>query len=113
MDALSMFTFPHMLCALHLQGWFDALRLELVASNINVTMVCSGPVFTQIRKQAFTQHIGTVSFDYTEVFGLYLTGNSQHFLESNIIILKCPVKSSQLPDRKQFFQPNLQQCQVF
>ena len=43
------------LCAPYTQGWFEALRLEQHENNIDVTMVCPGPIFSNIRKEAFTE----------------------------------------------------------
>ena len=42
------------------QGWFDALRIELVNDNIDITMACPGPVFSNIRKSAFTENVDEV-----------------------------------------------------
>jgi len=42
-----------------LQGWFDALRIEQKENNINVTMVCPGPVFSNLLQHAFTGEAGT------------------------------------------------------
>lgn len=39
-----------------LHGWFEALRIEGYAYNINVTMVCPGPVFSEILLHAFTEN---------------------------------------------------------
>lgn len=43
-----------------LQGWFDALRTELYEDNINITMVCPGPVFSNILREAFTEVNGDI-----------------------------------------------------
>ena len=37
-----------------LHGWFETLRIEGYSHNINVTMVCPGPVFSEILMHAFT-----------------------------------------------------------
>jgi short-subunit dehydrogenase len=37
------------------QGWFETLRIEGYSHNINVTMVCPGPVFSEILMHAFTE----------------------------------------------------------
>ncbi|XP_033734584.1 dehydrogenase/reductase SDR family member 7-like [Pecten maximus] len=41
-----------------LQGWFDALRIEVGDKNIHVTNVCPGPVFSNILAVAFTENEG-------------------------------------------------------
>ncbi|ESO90160.1 hypothetical protein LOTGIDRAFT_218247 [Lottia gigantea] len=38
-----------------LQGWFESLRIEAVEYNIDITMVCPGPVFSNILSTAFTE----------------------------------------------------------
>ncbi|OWF35754.1 dehydrogenase/reductase SDR family member 7-like [Mizuhopecten yessoensis] len=38
-----------------LHGWFDCLRVESVMYNIQVTMVCPGPVFSEALMHAFTE----------------------------------------------------------
>ncbi|KAK3090809.1 hypothetical protein FSP39_014840, partial [Pinctada imbricata] len=43
-----------------LQGWFDALRIEGYEYNINVTMVCPGPVFSEALQHAFTENEGQI-----------------------------------------------------
>ncbi|XP_069116277.1 dehydrogenase/reductase SDR family member 7-like [Argopecten irradians] len=40
------------------QGWFDALRVEIGDKNIHVTNVCPGPVFSNILAVAFTEKEG-------------------------------------------------------
>jgi dehydrogenase/reductase SDR family protein 7 len=51
------------------QGWFDTLRMEAYFDNIKVTMLCPGPVHSNILKYAFTEKPGEVcatvfSIDY-------------------------------------------------
>ena len=43
-----------------LQGWFDAMRTEYYKYNINVTMVCPGPVSTDGDKAAFGSSVDQV-----------------------------------------------------
>lgn len=38
-----------------LHGWFETLRIEGYSHNISVTMVCPGPVFSEILMHAFTE----------------------------------------------------------
>ncbi|XP_060077883.1 dehydrogenase/reductase SDR family member 7-like [Ylistrum balloti] len=40
------------------QGWFDALRVEVGEKNIYVTNICPGPVFSNILAVAFTENAG-------------------------------------------------------
>lgn len=40
------------------QGWFDALRIEIADKNIHVTNICPGPVFSNILDVAFTENAG-------------------------------------------------------
>ncbi|KXJ13384.1 dehydrogenase/reductase SDR family member 7 [Exaiptasia diaphana] len=40
-----------------LQGYFDGLRIEVYDSNIDVTMICPGPILTNIRDNAFTEDV--------------------------------------------------------
>jgi dehydrogenase/reductase SDR family protein 7 len=37
-----------------LHGYFEALRIESVGSNLHLTMLCPGPVFSDALKEAFT-----------------------------------------------------------
>ena len=37
-----------------LQGWYEALRVEVYDDNIGVTLACPGPVFSGLLKVAFT-----------------------------------------------------------
>ncbi|EDO33257.1 predicted protein [Nematostella vectensis] len=46
-----------------LHGYFDALRLEVEESNINILMVCPGPVKSEVAKNAVTEKLNQV---YTE-----------------------------------------------
>ncbi|KAL8559469.1 hypothetical protein ACOMHN_037133 [Nucella lapillus] len=41
-----------------LHGWFDTLRMEAYDSNIRVSMICPGPVFSNALKHAFTGTAG-------------------------------------------------------
>jgi len=45
-----------------IQGYFDSLRLEKMLSNITVTLLCPGPVFSGILEEAFTGKPGEVSW---------------------------------------------------
>ncbi|XP_031572268.1 dehydrogenase/reductase SDR family member 7-like [Actinia tenebrosa] len=49
-----------------LQGYFSGLRLEIFDSNINVTLVCPGPISTNIRGNAFTEDVNVKVKDKTE-----------------------------------------------
>ena len=46
------------------QGYFDALRIEKMARNITVTLLCPGPVFTNFLADSFTGKTGEVSWQY-------------------------------------------------
>lgn len=41
-----------------LHGWFDTLRMELTDDNIDVTIVCPGPVHSAIDECVFTGELG-------------------------------------------------------
>jgi short-subunit dehydrogenase len=43
-----------------LQGWFETLRMEAYLDNIHVTMVCPGPVVSEINKHYFYGKKGLV-----------------------------------------------------
>lgn len=43
------------------QGYFDALRMEKLKSNIAVTLLCPGPVFSNFLAESFTSRTGEVS----------------------------------------------------
>jgi dehydrogenase/reductase SDR family protein 7 len=45
-----------------IQGYFDSLRLEKMLSNITVTLLCPGPVFSNFLAEAFTGKPGEVSW---------------------------------------------------
>jgi hypothetical protein len=44
------------------QGYFDALRIEKMTSNITVTLLCPGPVFSNFLAESFTDKLGEVSW---------------------------------------------------
>ena len=44
------------------QGWYEVLRVEGHEQNIDVTMVCPGPVFSSLLDTAFTDSPGKVSW---------------------------------------------------
>ncbi|XP_046579945.1 dehydrogenase/reductase SDR family member 7-like [Haliotis rubra] len=43
-----------------LHGWFERLRIEQYSDNINVTMVCPGPVYSNLLAIAMTEEKGKV-----------------------------------------------------
>ncbi|KAK7481161.1 hypothetical protein BaRGS_00027594 [Batillaria attramentaria] len=43
-----------------LHGWFETLRVEGAEYNIDVTLLCPGPVFSRLFEQAFTGEPGKV-----------------------------------------------------
>lgn len=43
-----------------LKGYLGALRREKVHTNIHVTVLCPGPVFSNFLKESFTAHLGEV-----------------------------------------------------
>lgn len=43
-----------------LHGWFETLRMEGFEHNIDVTMLCPGPVFSRLLEQAYTGEPGKV-----------------------------------------------------
>ena len=43
-----------------LQGWFQSLAYEMADKNIAVTVICPGPVVSNITSVAFTAHAGQV-----------------------------------------------------
>ncbi|WAR18269.1 DHRS7-like protein [Mya arenaria] len=43
-----------------IQGWFNALRMEMYSRNISVTNLCPGPVFSNLLKGSFTEKTGEV-----------------------------------------------------
>jgi short-subunit dehydrogenase len=45
-----------------IQGYFDSLRLEKMCSNITVTLLCPGPVFSNLLAEAFTGKPGEVGW---------------------------------------------------
>jgi len=42
------------------QAWFHSLSFEMVPNNISVTVLCPGPVFSNITAAAFTGKPGEV-----------------------------------------------------
>lgn len=42
------------------QGYFESLRNEIRNRNIGITMICPGPVFSSVLKEAFTSKINQV-----------------------------------------------------
>jgi len=41
-----------------LHGYFESLRNEVRGKNVDVTMICPGPVFSGVLKEAFTSKVG-------------------------------------------------------
>ncbi|XP_035226377.1 dehydrogenase/reductase SDR family member 7-like [Stegodyphus dumicola] len=48
-----------------LHGYFECLRTEMIGQNIDVTIVCPGPVFSQITDRCVTGKLGE-KFDHTQ-----------------------------------------------
>lgn len=44
-----------------LKGYFECLRNETRDKNIAITMLCPGPVFSDIVREAFTTKVGEVT----------------------------------------------------
>lgn len=44
------------------QGYFKCLMTEKLGSDIGVTLLCPGPVFSNLLPQCFTAKSGKVSF---------------------------------------------------
>lgn len=47
---------------LFVQGYFKALRTEKLSSKISVTLLCPGPVTSNILPQCFTDKVDQVRF---------------------------------------------------
>lgn len=45
---------------IYLKGYLGALRLEKLHTNIHITLLCPGPVFTNFLKESFTGRPGEV-----------------------------------------------------
>jgi len=60
-----------------IQGWFDALRLEVCDRGVRVCLACPGPVSTPIEASAFTNTVGGVR------------GKSTEALESKMPVARC------------------------
>jgi len=41
-----------------LHGYFESLRNEVRGKNVDITMICPGPVFSGVLKEAFTSKVG-------------------------------------------------------
>ena len=46
----------------HLQGYFNSLRSEKVGTGIAITILCPGPVFSDLLKSASTEKAGEVFY---------------------------------------------------
>lgn len=44
-----------------LQGYFNTFAIENISENVPVTLVCPGPVHSNLLSQAFTEKAGEVS----------------------------------------------------
>ena len=44
----------------HFQGYFEALRTESLGTGISVTLLCPGPVFSNLLQAAATEKAGEV-----------------------------------------------------
>lgn len=54
-----------------LKGYLGALRLEKLRTNIHVTLLCPGPVFSNFLKESFTSQPGEVIYNSVK-FGICL-----------------------------------------
>ena len=45
------------------QGYFESLRTEKLGTGLNVTMLCPGPVFSNLLQVAATEKDGQVSLN--------------------------------------------------
>lgn len=52
------FSATYTACKHGIQGYFEAMRIEHARDNIDVTLICPGPVFSNINKHAFTGEAG-------------------------------------------------------
>lgn len=58
-----------------LHGYFDSLRNETRNNGIDITIICPGPVFSPILKQAFTSQAGKVrQFYFIQIHVFHLLG---------------------------------------
>ena len=56
------------------QGYFEALRMEQAHNNIDVTLVCPGPVYSKIAEEAFTGKADKVLFHVTFFSNIRILG---------------------------------------
>ena len=57
---LCLYACVHYYGDLFAQGYFDALRMEVKSDNIDVQMVCPGPIVSSISKNAFSSQLDKV-----------------------------------------------------
>ncbi|ELT96525.1 hypothetical protein CAPTEDRAFT_143106 [Capitella teleta] len=60
------FSASYALTKFALHGWFESLRFEGFSENIKVTMICPGPVFSNLLKNCFTGQKGQVQMGSNE-----------------------------------------------
>ena len=64
-----------------MQGWFDSARVELAQHNIDVTLACVGPVYSNVQTKAFTGKLEEVKLSYLlSIFHLVRLGYKQNFI---------------------------------
>ena len=51
----------HLVTYIKLQGYFNSLRSEKVGTGIKITILCPGPVFSDLLRSASTENAGEVS----------------------------------------------------
>ncbi|XP_021926946.1 dehydrogenase/reductase SDR family member 7-like isoform X2 [Zootermopsis nevadensis] len=63
-----------------IHGYFDALRTEKMASNITVTLLCPGPVFSNFLAESFTEKTGEKFGKSVEATDRRMTGERCGYL---------------------------------
>ena len=54
------------------QGYFDSLRMEIKCDNIDVQLVCPGPVVSNISLNAFSSQLDKVCISLLLMFDIIL-----------------------------------------
>ncbi|XP_012937180.1 dehydrogenase/reductase SDR family member 7 [Aplysia californica] len=83
-----------------IHGYFESLRTEMAGKNIEVTLICPGPTFSQLYLTAATERLG-------ETLGLRMEKTQKRMSTSRCAYLSCVAMANQVSEAWIMQQPVL------